>query len=352
MVVCDAFSNHGEPLLPGWMWTSYLSFCIYNNWDVADFLVGMGSVLLWTVALLPQIWQNYATKKVESQSVLFWILWITGDTCNLIACFLSGQVVWNTSLAIIYATSCYIVLIQWWYYSYCFSGGTYRALHNPESYTGGLWKTCLVLLCCGLFLASGGTTTGGWLDAGAAASAGEVAPTPRRLMHSAGAPRKGLSDEAIVGEVMGWGMAVLYVSSRIPQLYKTITSKEAEDLSAQMFFFTCLGNLTQFASLVLKPKREWSWEYAVNTAPWTINALLCGLQDVCLMLLIWKYQNPSEDSEGYFRADRKDTREIAPLMIQSTPIKDYSATAALRRDNASNPSGGPNREVTESDRLP
>jgi uncharacterized protein with PQ loop repeat len=86
-------------------------------------------------------------------------------------------------------------------------------------------------------------------------------------------------------------MALIYVSSRIPQLHKTWSTREAEDLNFNMFVCTLLGNLTQFLSLVLRPSQAWTIKYFSNTAPWTLNALLCALQDVILCALIYRFKN-------------------------------------------------------------
>merc|ERR1719150_2567948 len=77
----------------------------------------------------------------------------------------------------------------------------------------------------------------------------------RRLLHLS--PR-GL---AILGETLGWVMAFTYVISRIPQMWKTLASKDVKDMSFQMFCFTFSGNLTQMLSMVVKHPRELTGAY-------------------------------------------------------------------------------------------
>jgi solute carrier family 66 (lysosomal lysine-arginine transporter), member 1 len=60
-----------------------------------------------------------------------------------------------------------------------------------------------------------------------------------------------------LGQVFGWGCAVLYLGSRIPQLVKNFRRQSTEGLSLLFFLFSCLGNVTyvlSILSLSLEPR--------------------------------------------------------------------------------------------------
>jgi uncharacterized protein with PQ loop repeat len=53
-----------------------------------------------------------------------------------------------------------------------------------------------------------------------------------------------------LGQIFGWGCAVLYLGSRIPQVVKNFRRKSTEGLSLLFFLFACLGNITYVLSIV------------------------------------------------------------------------------------------------------
>jgi uncharacterized protein with PQ loop repeat len=61
------------------------------------------------------------------------------------------------------------------------------------------------------------------------------------------------NDEIIIstlGQVFGWGCAVLYLGSRVPQVVKNFRRKSTEGLSLLFFLFACLGNITYVLSII------------------------------------------------------------------------------------------------------
>lgn len=53
-----------------------------------------------------------------------------------------------------------------------------------------------------------------------------------------------------LGQIFGWGCAVLYLGSRIPQVVKNFRRKSTEGLSLLFFLFACLGNITYVLSII------------------------------------------------------------------------------------------------------
>ncbi|KAJ1393232.1 PQ-loop repeat, partial [Sesbania bispinosa] len=80
---------------------SSTSLCLGNQhcllWDkklmssvteTASVTLGVISVIVWTVAEIPQIITNYREKSTEGLSVAFLMTWIIGDLFNLFGCLL------------------------------------------------------------------------------------------------------------------------------------------------------------------------------------------------------------------------------------------------------------------------
>ena len=65
--------------------------CAYAPIEYIGFLSGVFSVVFWFVCQFPQILKNYRLKTSEGLSMHFLLLWATGDSCNLIACLLTGD---------------------------------------------------------------------------------------------------------------------------------------------------------------------------------------------------------------------------------------------------------------------
>jgi len=318
-----------------WPWAYYLGFCVRDGWDIADFVFGFLSLILWTFALWPQIWQNYSTKCVESQSVVFWTLWVIGDATNLGGCLLTNQIVTNTLLAIMYFIASGIAFLQWIWYTHYYEAPD---KHNPHwRPSRSTWRKLLSMFTCGCCIMTLGTSESFGL-AGATAALEEGAPFVtdgrRRLMHFS--PRtlevSGTSNQREVpdssqppawqpsgpgvaplkpapltpdeqrsqyhtykiGQALGWVMAFTYIISRVPQMWKTFTTREVKDMSLQMFCLTCAGNLTQMLSMVLKHPNELTLSYFGRTAPWILNAGLCASQDLVILVLICKYRDRSK----------------------------------------------------------
>jgi uncharacterized protein with PQ loop repeat len=69
--------------------------------------------------------------------------------------------------------------------------------------------------------------------------------------------------------LLGWGSAVLYLGSRIPQIYKNWRLKSCEGLSIMMFMFSVLGNVFYVASIFLNSLEI---DYLIKNMPWWLGS--------------------------------------------------------------------------------
>lgn len=70
-------------------------------------------------------------------------------------------------------------------------------------------------------------------------------------------------------QAYGWMSALLYLSSRVPQILKNRTTK-CEGLSLALFIFAVAGNLTYVASILLKSLER---DYLIESASWLVGSL-------------------------------------------------------------------------------
>ncbi|KAL5707575.1 hypothetical protein ACHQM5_018464 [Ranunculus cassubicifolius] len=84
-----------------------------------------------------------------------------------------------------------------------------------------------------------------------------------------------------IGTILGWGMAIIYMGGRLPQICLNIKRGHVEGLSPFMFIFALVGNTTYVASILVK-SMEWSKIRA--NLPWLVDAGGCVLLDTCILI--------------------------------------------------------------------
>ncbi|KAF9083110.1 hypothetical protein BGX27_004248 [Mortierella sp. AM989] len=79
------------------------------------------------------------------------------------------------------------------------------------------------------------------------------------------------SDDKVtsLGLILGWGSAILYLGSRIPQIYKNWSLQSCEGLSIMMFIFSVLGNVFYVASIFFY---SMDYDYLVQNMPWCVGS--------------------------------------------------------------------------------
>ncbi|KAF9409955.1 hypothetical protein BGZ76_005585, partial [Entomortierella beljakovae] len=75
--------------------------------------------------------------------------------------------------------------------------------------------------------------------------------------------------EEWIGVALGWGSAILYLGSRLPQIYKNWKVQSCEGLSILMFVFSVLGNIFYVASIFFNSMDR---DYLIRNMPWWIGS--------------------------------------------------------------------------------
>ncbi|KAI4381585.1 hypothetical protein MLD38_007646 [Melastoma candidum] len=116
-----------------------------------------------------------------------------------------------------------------------------------------------------------------------------------------------------IGTSLGWGMAVIYMGGRLPQILLNIQRGEVEGLNPKMFLFAIVGNITYVASILLKSVQ---WSQVRPNMPWLVDAGGCILLDIFLSSSsttsngenkVWR-----SSQEGPWASNRSWTRKRVP----------------------------------------
>ncbi|XP_072990082.1 vacuolar lysine transporter YPQ1 [Typha latifolia] len=90
------------------------------------------------------------------------------------------------------------------------------------------------------------------------------------------------------GLLLGWIMAAIYMGGRLPQIYLNIKRGSVEGLNPLMFMFALIANATYVGSILV---RSVEWERLKANAPWLLDAIVCVLLDLLIMLQFAYYKH-------------------------------------------------------------
>jgi len=86
-------------------------------------------------------------------------------------------------------------------------------------------------------------------------------------------------------QLLGWFSAILYLSSRIPQIFKNRHTKCA-GLSLALFIFAVGGNVTYVFSILLK---DMSWPYLIENMSWIMGSVGTVFLDFIVLYQFIRY---------------------------------------------------------------
>ncbi|PWN48349.1 PQ-loop-domain-containing protein [Violaceomyces palustris] len=268
-------------------------------------VMGWVSIACWVIVYSPQMHQNYVAKSADGLSITFVIIWLAGDALNAAGALVQG-LLWTMIILALYYCLCDCVLIyQYWYYGKYYLHGVRIAQSTGEAdertplvvervatisedeakaEQEASWKRqTLMYAVASLAVIATGVTA--WYVAERTTSDGG---------------KGGSHDKEPVGwrwdaQLYGWASALLYLSSRFPQILKNRTTK-CEGLSLALFVFAVAGNITYVASILLKSTEK---EYLIESSSWMVGSLGTIFLDFIVL--------------GQFIAYRKDRKEMARM---------------------------------------
>ncbi|PWY98968.1 hypothetical protein BCV70DRAFT_232501 [Testicularia cyperi] len=247
--------------------------------------------------------QNYVSKSAEGLSITFIVIWLAGDALNAAGAWFQG-LLWTMIILALYYCACDCVLIfQYWYYGKYYHRGVKistisRSLEvderTPLVADGSVieddmstkedepsLKSQIIMYAFALLLVVA-TGVAAWY----------VAKTNGAKDRPRTKPDHGKVGWRWDAQAYGWLSALLYLSSRIPQILKNRTTK-CEGLSLALFVFAVAGNITYVASILLKSTDR---EYLIESSSWMAGSLGTIFLDFIVL--------------GQFIAYRKARKEI------------------------------------------
>ncbi|WFD30632.1 hypothetical protein MSPP1_001653 [Malassezia sp. CBS 17886] len=267
---------------------------LYALADVAA--VEQGPALLltdrWSYAMgwVSQIHENYVLKSTDGLSILFILIWLGGDAFNLLGGVLQG-VLWTMIDLAGYYCICDLLLIwQWWYYGKYYRDGVRICAMEPPTQAPtedtpllqapaarhgvleyavdraralGNRFTSAQLAAINYSVTAAFVVVVGVIAWNTADSA--LLQACHSLPHAPEDPHVLRLD----AQLLGWLSAVLYISSRIPQICKNRHTKCA-GLSLALFVFAVAGNVTYVLSILLKDHSNY---YLLQNASWIAGSV-------------------------------------------------------------------------------
>jgi uncharacterized protein with PQ loop repeat len=219
-------------------------------------IFGWISIFCWIVVFTPQLYKNYVNETGESLSLLFLGIWLIGDIFNVVGVIMENLLLTMLLLAIYYTIVDSLLIYQVLYYRnrnhnvpllpnynqrYEYDCDYNVDLNNMEIDTCWClnnWTNKLILSIIGIFLFA--------IISGIFVSFVSFA------------------------QYTGWSSAILYISSRIPQIIKNTKEKSVQGLSFLMFFFGICGNASYFASILLQSTEK---DYIKLNLPWLTGSI-------------------------------------------------------------------------------
>ncbi|XP_051915779.1 lysosomal amino acid transporter 1 homolog [Hippocampus zosterae] len=264
-----------------WVWEG-LGECAQDARDMASIYLGLLSIFCFMMSSLPQYYSSCKTGNMDrALSIWFLLLWLGGDTCNLVGSFLADQLPLQTYTAVYYVLADLVLLAMYLYYKM-----KNRMAENRR-----------VLHVMGLTCVLGVTTSfanlPGWL-----ANQQEAMPSAYkgRALLSSGDIGRSFTPKEIIGFSIGSVSSVLYLFSRLPQIYTNFKRKSTEGVSFFLFALIILGNTTYGLSVLLKNPDQGQGEnsYMIHHLPWLIGSLGTLVLDLIISVQFISYRKASE----------------------------------------------------------
>ncbi|XP_010295719.1 PREDICTED: lysosomal amino acid transporter 1 homolog [Phaethon lepturus] len=267
--------------------------CAQDGWDIASVVLGLVSILCFAAASFPQFYQACKTGVMDrALSIYFLLGWLGGDLLNLIGSFLADQLPLQVYTAVYYVLADLVMLSLYCYYKVKNRGGGFTTPINAAF----------------VFLSVGTVSTISFLGR-AAAVAQDPATFKGRSLLSARMDElesKPFTRSEIVGFTIGSISSVLYLCSRVPQIYTNYKRKSTIGVSYSLFALVMLGNSLYGLSVLLKNPEPGQGEgdYVLHHLPWLVGSLGVLSLDMVISFQFLAY-----------RRGRPDTREERDALL-------------------------------------
>ncbi|XP_068997402.1 lysosomal amino acid transporter 1 homolog [Embiotoca jacksoni] len=269
-----------------WVWDG-LGECAQDARDMASVYLGLLSILCFMISSVPQYYSSYKRGNMDSAiSVWFLLLWLAGDSCNLVGSFLADQLPLQKYTAIYYVLADLVMLGMYMYYKIKNRAESRTALHV-------VGVVCVLGFTTSLSRLPGVGTRQEMISSGFRSRS--------LLSTSESGSIQAFTTKQIIGFCIGSVSSVLYLCSRLPQMYTNFKRKSTGGLSYFLFALVILGNTTYGLSVLLKNPDQGQTEksYLIHHLPWLIGSLGTLTLDliISVQFIIYRNSPPRPDAE-------------------------------------------------------
>ncbi|XP_056130133.1 lysosomal amino acid transporter 1 homolog [Lampris incognitus] len=268
-----------------WVWHG-LRECAQDGRDMASVFLGLFSILCFMVSSLPQYYSSCKTGNMDSAlSIWFLLLWLGGDSCNLVGSFLADQLPLQTYTAVYYVLADLLMLALYFYYM------TKNRMANGRMLLNVVGVACV--LGCTASLASGSQQ-----DLRPSGFKGRALLSVS-YMDTTNTQLQAFTPKEIIGFSIGSVSSLLYLCSRLPQIYTNNKRKSTEGVSYFLFALVILGNTTYGLSVLLKNPNVGQGEgsYVIHHLPWLIGSLGTLSLDLIISMQFLIYRQSSAETD-------------------------------------------------------
>uniref|UniRef100_A0A8D0G0T2 Lysosomal amino acid transporter 1 homolog n=1 Tax=Sphenodon punctatus TaxID=8508 RepID=A0A8D0G0T2_SPHPU len=280
-----------------WVWDVF-SECAQDSRDIASVVLGLVSIVCFAASSFPQYYQACKTGIMDQALSIYFLLgWLGGDSLNLIGSFLADQLPLQVYTAIYYVLADLLMLSFYLYYkiknqSRGFSApinaifafafvGTVSATSLLGRPASPVWESTLTFKGRTLLFAT--VDKSGW---------------------------EPFTKKEIIGFSIGSLSSLLYLVSRVPQIYTNFRRKSTKGISYSLFALVMLGNALYGMSVLLKNPDPGQSEgnYVLHHVPWLIGSLGVLSLDVVIsfQFLAYRKKSPRNLEEREALLDKQD----------------------------------------------
>ncbi|XP_027548920.1 lysosomal amino acid transporter 1 homolog [Neopelma chrysocephalum] len=252
--------------------------CAQDSRDISSIILGLVSIFCFAAASFPQFYQACKTGIMDrALSIYFLLGWLGGDLLNLIGSFLADQLPLQVYTAVYYVLADLVMLSL-----YCY----YRVKNRGARFTAPI-NAAFVFLSMGtvstLSLLGSGTSTEG---------PGTFRGRSLLSVHMDDPGSKPFTRSEIIGFTIGSVSSVLYLCSRLPQIYTNYKRKSTTGISYSLFALVMLGNSLYGLSVLLKNPEPGQGEgdYVLHHLPWLVGSLGVLSLDVVISFQFLAYR--------------------------------------------------------------
>ncbi|GAA6020085.1 hypothetical protein JCM11491_006390 [Sporobolomyces phaffii] len=141
--------------------------------------------------------------------------------------------------------------------------------------------------------------------------------------------------ERIVGRTSAWLCTTLYLTSRLPQIWRNFRRRSVEGLAMTLFFFAFVGNSLYVASILTNPLARVEPGYLIESTPYLLGSGGTLMFDLMIMVQAWMYTVPRSSAAGGGGAGKRSGHHR-----RKTGDDDEEAASLLRGGDGFEEDGG------------